>query len=661
MEQIALPLFDDRSPARPHPRRTEPAIWLARLLILRDLRISSETVIQDIRLRRGLNILWAPPTPAQGDAPAGRLTGHSAGKTTFCRMIRYLLGEERFGTMRTQERIRDRLDSGWVVGEVLVKGERWVVARPFARGVHPFALRAARAEDALAAHGGYQDFLAALTDAVVAEVPVKMLPHARQPISWELVLAWLARDQEARFADLLDWRAPASESESPNPSAGDRRALVRALLDLMSDEESELQQRSEALKQKRDDLEDKAPLLRARAAEDVRRLAKMRGTTEEQIDVGPLFAEQWLHDRRAAIEGAEQALTSKALQVEQAQQVWARASEEVGARGARLAEAEDRLARQRRAAEPTEAQEAGAARASLPALRSAAPGLCNVPLALAAERGCPIAMGAPRGAEERQDHEAEAAISPQRVASMEHEITTARERLEEARATQQGRHTTYLRLHNALQEERGRLYRERAALEEIERLQRYAVAALAEVEENEKTILRLTEDTRRLTERRTARRREHADARERFEQRFGDVVRAMLGAPFAGRVELAGGQLELQVTDRGERSGAAMETIKILAFDLAALALGIDGYGYFPGFLVHDGPREADMSEGIYEQLFRHAVSLEVSPGTPAEPAFQYIVTTTGAPPKSLQRAPWLLEPLLDSSKSEGRLLKEDL
>jgi hypothetical protein len=599
MEQLTL-FSAEKPPLRPNPARTEPALWVARLLILREPRIAEDTVIQDIRLRRGLNILWAPPTVpgAQGDAPANRLTGHSAGKTTFCRLIRYLLGETRFGTTRTQDRIRNKLESGWVVGEVLLQGERWTVGRPFARGIHPFAARGVGAEASLEASGGYQDFLAAVSSAVMAELPVKALPHARAPIAWDLVLAWLARDQEARFAGLLDWRAPASESESPNPIAADRSVVVRALLDLMSDEESELQQRTESLSQKREQLRSGAPPLQARAAEDRRRLAKLLGVAEEQAGAGPLFTEQWLKGRRSELDEMERALSARAAEAEDVIEARVQASEDVGARGERLRELEARLSRQRELGQDLEAPEG---------------------------------------------------------------LARAREELEEARARRDDRKAAFVRLSAALEEERARLYQGRAALAEIERFEGYAEETQAALDEIELGARRLTEELGRLAERKTARRREHAEARERLERRFDEVVRALLGPSFAGRINLVRGQVELHVSDRGERTGAAMETIKLLAFDLAALALRLEGHGWFPGFLIHDGPREADLAEGIYEQLFRYAVDLEKKLPGQAEPAFQYIITTTGAPPEELQRAPWLLSPTLDASRSEGRLLKDDL
>lgn len=598
MEQLSLFSPAEKPPLRPNPARPEPALWVARLLILRAPRVAEDTVIQDIRLRRGLNILWAPPTPppAEGDAPANRLTGHSAGKTTFCRLIRYLLGETRFGTTRTQERIRSKLEDGWVVGEIVVQSERWTVGRPFSRGIHPFAVRGAAAEGPFEASGGYQDFLAAVAGAVTGKIPVKMLPHARAPMTWDLVLTWLARDQEARFADLLDWRAPASESESPNPITADRGVLVRAVLDLMSDEESELQQRTEMLSQKRDQIRAGAPPLLARAAEDRRRLAELLDVSEAQADVGPLFTEQWLLKRRTSLDEAERGLSGRIAEATQAEDARDQASEDVGTLAERLREAEGRLARY---------------------------------------------------------------SDPEVIERLEGDVSAVRQALAEAQARRSDLKAEAVRLRAALDEERAHFHQGRAGLVEIERFERYAKETQASLDAIEQGARRLTEELGRVAERRTARRREHAAARERFERRFNEVVRALLGPAFTGGVNLVRGQIELHVTDRGERTGAAMETIKLLAFDLAALALRLEGHGSFPGFLIHDGPREADLAEGIYEQLFRYAVDLEKK--QQEEPAFQYIVTTTGAPPEELQRAPWLLSPTLDASMAEGRLLKEDL
>lgn len=74
---------------------------------------------------------------------------------------------------------------------------------------------------------------------------------------------------------------------------------------------------------------------------------------------------------------------------------------------------------------------------------------------------------------------------------------------------------------------------------------------------------------------------------------------------------------------------------------------------------MHDSPRESDLARGIYSSIFTTVQKLAELSGT--EPAFQYIITTTEAPPDRLNRPPWRLEPVLDASTDEGRLLGVDL
>src|SRR5438552_1592878 len=81
----------------PATGREEPALWVSKLAVYKDWPPSKETLLrQVIELRRGLNILRAMTTGSTDEA--SRLAGHGAGKTTFCRLIRYVLGEEPAGS-----------------------------------------------------------------------------------------------------------------------------------------------------------------------------------------------------------------------------------------------------------------------------------------------------------------------------------------------------------------------------------------------------------------------------------------------------------------------------------------------------------------------------------------------------------------------------------
>ncbi|UQA57253.1 hypothetical protein [Polyangium aurulentum] len=656
MKQLDLFSSLPSQPAPPPPRagRSDPLLWVSELLILRDWALSDEAVIRRIKLRRGLNVLWAPPAPesVENRLGDGQITGHTAGKTTFCRFIRYLLGEQRFGTARAQERIRDALPEGWVVAEVFVGDERWIVGRPFALGVHPFAVKGSSVEEALAerGRGGYQEFLGAVGRTVVEPTKVKELPHQRQPIGWEHVLAWAVRDQEARFAGLVEWRDPSSESETQRLTIDDKHVVVRAMLGLMSDEEGEAQRKFEDLTKEKASLEEQAPLLVERASEDRRRLMKRLGLRAGGKDDGPLFATR-LHDhvkeRRAALEAAEGAIEGLRAEIGAARERAREAAEACGVRRQEVREAEKRIAEERQRIERSGMHtEEGRAEPS--------PGQCGVPLRLALAQGCPLAE-AQAAAEAARRGEGAAEAAP----GLEEALAEAERALEEARAEERALAEEHARLSSKLNEESARIAEGRAEIAELEGLFGYVKDAERDAAQNARRLEKLADSVKESSELQAALRREHNEAIARLSDRFGEVVRALLGEHVEARVEVRGRRVETRVDDRGEREGAAMTTIKLLAFDLAALKLGVDGHGQFPGLLVHDGPREADMDGRIYERIFLYAKLLEEK--SKGAPAFQYVITTTAPPPVELQTSPWLLDPLLDASKPEGRLLKMDL
>jgi hypothetical protein len=122
-------------------------------------------------------------------------------------------------------------------------------------------------------------------------------------------------------------------------------------------------------------------------------------------------------------------------------------------------------------------------------------------------------------------------------------------------------------------------------------------------------------------------------------EKFDPVIRRLVGGDAKGRVTLSNVGLELTVDMGGDRTTAAIDSLKVLAFDLAAMCLSIEGATRVPAFLLHDSPREADLGLSIYHQLFRLAQELEEQT---SQPLFQYIVTTTTRPPDDMTSVPWL-------------------
>jgi hypothetical protein len=136
---------------------------------------------------------------------------------------------------------------------------------------------------------------------------------------------------------------------------------------------------------------------------------------------------------------------------------------------------------------------------------------------------------------------------------------------------------------------------------------------------------------------------------------FLAVLRYFVPGPVEGGIGIDGNGLQLRAL--GAEGATAIESLKIVAFDLAALCLTIEGRTSLPSFLIHDSPREGDLGESIYERLFELARRLEdVGPA----PLFQYIITTTSAPPPSFREPPFLAIEL-HRAPADQRLFRTDL
>ena len=143
----------------------------------------------------------------------------------------------------------------------------------------------------------------------------------------------------------------------------------------------------------------------------------------------------------------------------------------------------------------------------------------------------------------------------------------------------------------------------------------------------------------------------------RLSEKFDPIVRRVLGHDAKGRVTLSGTGIELSIDLGGDRATAAIDSLKVLAFDLAALCLSIEGATRVPAFLLHDSPREADLGLSIYHELFRFVRDLERQV---EQPLFQYIMTTTTVPPDAFKTDP-RLRLIIRGEPAEKRLLKMDL
>ena len=659
--QLRLPGLDPPKQIRPATDRTTPVFWIKRIRVVRELKSADDAIVRDVALRPGLNVVWAPAqlTEANGLFKDG-VSGHTAGKTMFCRLIRHVLGERSLLAETTRRRLRAALPDGWVLGEVVLRDEPWTVARPFAIGAHPFCVEAQSIESATdgSPRLPYQAFFDALEVAVQTGLSASQFPADDTPILWQHILPWLCRDQECRYADFLEWRHSTSNSEAPALDVEERQFVMRAVLGLISDEERAEQQNNARLLDAKTKSATRAPLLQHQADVDHGRVTRSLG-----IDLAPpsstLFgseARDELAKRNADLTSheVELAATDRRAELQAAlQDAVVRATHAERDHGT-LAEALDR---EKACLSELAGDSQTGLLEGLPPPRE----YCAVRLSVAREHGCPLAADGPIALDGHRGQRAAAdELRDQRdlVARLEAAVATEHGRLLAARRAVREANATLMRAATTFEEARGRIIQTRAQLTQVERLIANAEDAAADAAAQSDRLREIDREIGESYAKQKQIREAQHEAVDRFSASFDYVVRAILGDDVSARAEMSGRSLSLVVEEHGERDSAAIQTVKLLAFDLAALVAGIEGRGSFPRFLIHDGPREADISENVYDRLFIFAQELERC--FEGDASFQYIVTTTTPPPADCATEP-ILRLKLSGVPATERLLKCDL
>lgn len=641
---------------KPPPGGELPALWVRRLTIWKEPGES----VRDIELRPGLNFIWSPDPADMGSQGGSSELGHGAGKTLFCRLLRYCLGEDRFAPDPQRLSIGAAFLSGWVSAEVMLKGTPWAVLRPLGVGRGHFAVEGVSPEqlfDRLTEPTGMGPLLDAIEQRVLTARVAGLMPVDHRHDAWRVALAWLTRDQECRFDHVLDWRAAESDSDSPTRSMSRSRLqdAMRALIGAISPEEIELQAATNA----------QAELHRVKLGEvgrwqwaceqlqaEVLRAVGLPATAVPDgrlgLDVLRQAARQQLAQAAKVdpavdvldLAGLRQRVREAAQQVAELEKQWAVLDSSLSLH--------ESLLRQLRAELP------GASARMRDAEVPTCP-ICEVPIERALTQRCPLSRELPNLADLRERYDAlRKHIDDKQVEidEVKQQAHAARQQLPSARAARDALRQALSRA-EGLSDSRSLAWRQgRKILDDIERLERDWAAL--ELSQAQAAQLQEQIDARR--EGLAAHRDQQAAVFARLSAYFDAVIRAAVGPTASGRVSLDGNGLKLVVQWGGERSTAAIESLKVIAFDLAVMCMSMEGATRLPAFLLHDSPREADLGLSVYHRLFDVVCKLE----GPSVSAFQYIVTTTTRPPPALQKSPWLRVELHGAPHGE-RLLRCDL
>ncbi len=643
---------------KPESGRTEPRLWVRRLVVWSD----PKTVLREVRLRPGLNIVWSPD-PADRDRPGegdGGL-GHGSGKTLFCRLVRYCLGEERFAPDRQRDRIAHAFKDGLVGAEVVVDGTAWAVVRSIGMTRKHLAVQGGDLE-ALAVSNSSSTGMGPLLDAVenvVITNPVAELISADgPPQAWLAALAWLTRDQECRFDHVLDWRAAASDSGSPVRSWSDAERLeaLRALLNALTPEEQAIRRRVSSLESERAAGERDLGHRKWSVAQLRRRLSADLAVPAETLP-GVTLAGDVLKRAAVARLASTAVLTSTAGPMDADQ---ARAAYEASRRRAvtlegTLARLDGLIPELEKVVQMIRGEIPGVSFREHGAEHPACP-VCEVPVDRALAEGCKLSHKLPDLAEIRQRRDQlirELKAESERLQAALEERNRGQNEHAEAQAELERAHTGMLAAEQARESGREEWFAVRRSLEDAGRSAEWAQP----VEEAEAQLLRLGKEVDGVREHAAELRGQQARVFRHASKLFDTIIGELVGPEATGRITLDGNGLHLGVEMGGDRSTAAIDSLKVLAFDLTALCMSIEGRTSVPAFLLHDSPREADLGLSRYHRVIRFARALEsVGP----QPLFQYILTTTTRPPKELSREPWLAL-TLEGTPAAKRLLGRDL
>ncbi|HEY0551431.1 MAG TPA: hypothetical protein VGF13_17635 [Verrucomicrobiae bacterium] len=654
---------------KPAAGREQPALWVKTLAVYSDWPPTKETLLRRMDLRRGLNILWA--RPSDETSAETKLTGHGAGKTTFCRMLRYILDDATFGTKDFREAFNDTerhgFRNGWALGEVIVGGEQWLVGRPLGHvGYQSFAKKGGSLDDAFPEHPttqGYDEYQKAIESTVLGAMKLRQLSGSGGRLEWEELLGWLARDQEAHYSGLLEWRHPDSDHGTTPLSEADKENLIRLVLGLINpDEQKILREHAKKAGEHEDWMRNDKPKIdfwvkRSRLKLEAmleREVADPKDPLLQQEIDTLVRAEEKKADAGSASAEFDKELDRLGGVVASRESEWRLDRVMLLGLISKLPKEQRELQSARQ--EATDAEQQMAVRVMHPFQ-----GYCSQPLNRAWKEKCPLADDRPT------DDQVDKVLNASAVAAKT--LEEQRADLEKQIATQEKLVGTKLSALNTARRELDEQRKKRdAKLNELNAPRQHAADLKAAFEDYKKassewTVLSENLETwdkekRKLDTRLEAFAEQHDTLVNTFSKIFHHIVQTAMGSNLIGTVEFSGKGIEPRVRDHALRDSPAIKVAKFLAFDIAAMILTMTtGEGHHPRFLLHDSPREADLDAAIYRGLFLAVLELENGDDS----AFQYIVTTTSSPPEKVNRGPWRLNPVLNASAAETRFLGVDL
>lgn len=640
--------------------RTAPRLWVETVWLVESREPLMLT--RTIRLRQGLNIVWARES-ASG-APGVRSAGHGVGKTSLCLLLRHVLGDEAPAISSLRDKAASGFPKGGIAAKVHVDGECWVVYRPYGAHAHSFAATADTLEALFSAAttNRFADYLAALESASISRLASPMLPGTNLPLKWRHLLAWCIRDQHKRFDGFYHWRDGEGlgftrRRRDPPIFVGLILGLVDAVMDekirAVEAKEKEVEQAEARLP----DLEREPELMLNSALREMR--SRVKAAEDEpvfQVITGDSIESRVADLSKAALaqeadlerqcDTAEERVIEALSRLKELERAVALAESEVGIANSRVTQNRPELERfitlRETLQNPTGRCDIGGI--EIAACEHVLQRRTRQELTLVRDerevKQNATKLAADLKTSQQALDDATALIKPQQLRLSNRRAGARRLRMRiatsEASRTQLEQSWEALKLRQE-QHDKGT---DTAEL----------VRARAKLASSKKELDSLKAGLEALKSQKSHR----ADALKSLTRAVGE---RMLGAPGHARFQPGDEYRPFEVAKGGE----AYQVLEVLLGDIVCLidsATSVESH--HPGFLVHDCPREADMSELLYRGFFmtvaQAAEQLTSADSTP----IQFIVTTTSAPPRELQNDHHVVLEL-ESGVEEKLLFKREL
>lgn len=653
----------------------EPLFWICEMRFLRSWKNGVANEIRRIHFRKGLNVVWSPPP--ESDTGGQRIAGHASGKTTLCRLIRYMFDEPKMGDESFRNSVNRRFADGFIVASVRLDGESWCLARPFSPLRMPAGVSART--DSLdqflhgdIACGPYADFRRELEKCAAKIVPVSTLPNGGK-LTFRHFFPWFTRDQECHFSRIHDWRQnTTSETDAPLLNQTEKAIVMRSVYEPDIFKEVELSARQGELNARMKDDMRQQDIYAGMRTETLKRIQ-----LPDEVDIpdapGDLFvatakqrvAQEMDQARKIPpdVQSTLDALDQARREAEQKHQNLVAA---YNATVDYLESLRTEIKSLWKDSVPPKGEELPPlSRVKLISQSMPDREYCCVPRSVAHKRGCHIGDEK----EYSRDPYAEAEARKVIASTRQNDLEVKRKDYKEIYAIAQNEFRKVMQAKNEKEEATAKLKAAEAAAIRAsqDRVSRWSVVLKA-IEDYEELAGILAKLALGIAENQTKHKEVSAElaairktekGRLGINECFAQVIKFVHGPEVWGKVVETGGDIAFEVTHHdAPYKSAALSEVETIAFDLAVLTMSIQGSATHPRFLVHDGPRVSDLTESIYRRYFDYAKFLEDRAG--GNPNFQYIITTTTPPPEEFQIPPCLCLKL-DSSTPEGRLLKCDL